>query len=686
MGGKALYRIIECLTQEHDYFLVAAAALVCVVGSCLSVLIARRLIFATERRKYIQLGLGSLISGATIWSTHFIAMLAYEPGFEHGYEPVLTGVSLAVGVLGVLATNTFLAFGKHRWVFVIAGAGFGLTVSAMHYVGMAAFLLPGQINWNVTSVAASIILGTTLGAAAYHRIVYPVTRYCWMGGAFLMVLAICSMHFTGMSAITLELSPFIIVPEQVLPDGLLGLLVSAVTVIILVVGFASISLEVNLEREAIEQLEHTAHHDRLTGLPNRLELSRQTKVFDKTLADFGGMNAATFTIDLDLFKEINDLHGNAAGDEILRKIGQRLGALCGEGEFIARSGGDEFVALKLNIVTIEEAKAFAERISNQISIPVDIAGLSTIVRASIGGATTLDDGRKTSDLLQKSDLALYRAKLDPETDVCFYHPDMDEQSRERLLMIADLRQAASRGEFELVYQLQNDLVSLEPVGFEVLIRWNHPEKGRISPSEFIPLAEETGLIREIGLWVLRTACLQAATWTKPFSVAVNVAPQQLVQPAFLEHLSDILMESRLPPERLELEVTEASIIEDQASTIEVMHKIKKMGVRIAMDDFGTGYSSLATLQAFPFDKIKIDQSFIQDVDTDHQRAAIVRSTLLLGDALKIPVLAEGVEQLKELNFLRSENCTYVQGYYFGKPLSLEDIQPIVRAVDAKKVS
>ncbi|WP_298837274.1 bifunctional diguanylate cyclase/phosphodiesterase [uncultured Roseobacter sp.] len=681
-----MYRVIECLTHEHNHWLVAVAALVCVIGSCLSVLISRRILGSGGRRQQVQLVLGSLIAGATIWSTHFIAMLAYDPGFEHGYEPVLTGLSLAVAVGGMLLSNATIAFvtGSFRWI--IAGAGFGLTVSTMHYTGMSAYLLPGTLVWNPGTVLVSVLLGMTLGAAAYHRVLFPVTRYCWLGGSALMVLAICTMHFTGMTAFALEFSPLIEVPPQVLPDAVLGLMISAVTAVILVVGFAAISIEVNIEREALEQLEHTAHHDHLTGLPNRLELSRQMERFERAMKQKHDLHAAVMTIDLDLFKEINDLHGHAAGDAVLKEIALRLRSCCAEGEFVARTGGDEFVALKLGIRSAQEVEDFAQRLNRQITTPVELEFVSAALRASVGAATTLEHGRVAEDLLQKSDLAMYRAKMHADKLLCFYDPELDEQSRDRLQLISDLRQAASRGQFELVYQLQNDLISLAPVGFEVLIRWNHPEKGRISPAEFIPVAEETGLIREIGLWVLRTACMEAATWTKPFSVAVNVAPQQLVQPTFLEHLSDILIESRLPPERLELEVTEASIIEDQELTIDVMHKIKAMGVRIAMDDFGTGYSSLATLQAFPFDKIKIDQSFVQDVHTDHQRAAIVRSTLLLGDALKIPVLAEGVEQESELSFLRSENCTFVQGYYFGKPLSLQEVQKIVGPDDLEAAS
>ncbi len=674
-----MYRVIECLTQEHDHGLVAVAALVCIIGACLTAQIARRLISARGARKRFQSFLASLIGGATIWSTHFIAMLAYEPGYVHGYEPVMTAVSLAVAVLGLLGAAVILGYTRSPVNYLLGGGAFGSTVAAMHFAGMSAYKLPGDIVWDPRLVLVSILLGAGLGAAAYHRIVHPNTRYCWMGGAVLMVLAICAMHFTGMAALKLELNPLIEVPTQVMPDGLLGIVIFGVTAVIFFVGFVGMNIETHLEREALADIEKTATHDALTGMPNRLLLAKQMRNVAASLDRDKTLRAAVLTIDLNRFKEVNDLHGHSAGDAVLTEIARRLHLACENDEFIARTGGDEFVALKKGFRRIEEVKAFAERLHTLIVEPISFGNVEFAVGGAIGVATTIHDGKDLDDLMQKSDLAMYRAKADGGMDVCLFNAQMDEQNRERLLLNQDLSLAIARGEFELVYQLQNDVNSREPTGFEVLLRWNHPTRGRVSPADFIPLAEETGLIREIGLWVLRTACKEAARWERPYGIAVNVAPQQLAQPSFLEHLTDILMESELDPQRLELEVTEASIIDDQEYTLKVMHKIKRMRVRVAMDDFGTGYSSLATLQAFPFDKIKIDKSFVKDVHLDHQRAAIVRSTLLLGKALDIPVLAEGVELEHEMSFLQQESCQYVQGFLFGRPMSAGEIREIVSA-------
>ena len=328
----------------------------------------------------------------------------------------------------------------------------------------------------------------------------------------------------------------------------------------------------------------------------------------------------------------------------------------------------------------EEVAALGSRLHAAIRAPIDINQTQILLDASIGIANSVNDGQDMEVLMTRSDQAMYQAMLRSDTHICEFNADLDRKTHERKALIEDLRQAIPKGQLELVFQLQNSVETLRPVGFESLLRWNHPERGRVPPNVFIPLAEETGLIQEIGVWVLRTACQTAATWPHPFSVAVNVAPQQLVQSSFVEHVSDILLETALPPHRLELEVTESSMIDDQDNTQRVMHELKAMGLRIAMDDFGTGYSSLATLQAFPFDKIKIDRSFVTDVHKHAQRAAIVRSTLLLGAALDIPVLAEGVETQEELDFLQAENCASVQGFFFGKPMSTAEVDTLMASL------
>ena len=676
-----MLRIIDCLTQEHHYGLLSLAVAICLLGACLTVMLLRRMIQSTGHRAAFLWALSSVIGGTTIWSTHFMAMLAYDPGVPHGYDANLTLLSLAVAAGGLLTSNGVLLMTRLRGRSLVAGVLFGCTVSTMHYLGMAAYVLPGDFIWEPVRIVASVIAGAALGTVAYHRILHPVTRYCWMGGAAAMILAICAMHFTGMTAFTIFLDSSVAVPSETISDMSFGLLVAGVTAVLFLVGFASYNIEINLEKEARSKLRHAATHDHLTGLPNRLHLMSMLSETSKRVAVDTTYKAAILSIDLDLFKQVNDSHGHATGDAVLAEIARRLSEALQKSEFIARTGGDEFVAIKHGYRRTGELDAFAQRLHALIIEPISLDNAQISLGASIGIANTVDDGADLEALVVKSDQAMYRAKSMTDSHICPFNAEIDRQNSERSQLVNDLRRALTNDEFELVYQLQNTLTTLEPVGFESLLRWNHPDRGRVPPDAFIPLAEETGLIREIGLWVLRTACAEAVSWSRPFSVAVNVAPQQLVQPSFVEHVADILHETALEPHRLELEITEASMIDDQAHTLKVMHQLKAMGIRIAMDDFGTGYSSLATLQAFPFDKIKIDRSFISDVHISEQRAAIVRSTLLLGAALKIPILAEGVETEEELQFLKAENCASVQGFYFGKPLMLSEVRALMAAAD-----
>lgn len=676
-----MYKLFECLTQDHNYLLLSVAALVCVAGSSLSVMTLRRLIGASGGRKKIQLVMSSLITGATIWSTHFIAMLAYDPVVEHGYDPLLTAASLGVALVGALLANAAVAYRKGYQQFVLAGCAFGVTVSVMHFVGMSSYILPAEITWKYETVAVSVMMGMGLGIASYDRVIRPITRYCWLGGAFLMLLAICAMHFTAMSAFEIDLNPTNEVPPQVLSDSVVGLLIFSIVAVVLFIGYAAIGIETNLEREAIRKIEHTVMHDHLTGLPNRLFLGRKLKEMQDRLRLDSYLRAAVVIIDIDNFKYVNDVHGHAFGDEVLKVIAKRLRDNLGTDEFLACIGGDQFVVLMTYFDAQKDAFKYGKKALELIAEQIDRETCSVTLSASIGIATSLRDGQSSDLLMRNSHYAMFRAKRDSNIHICEYNADLDHQMREKIALTEDLRFALDSEQFHLVYQLQNETGSHRAIGCEALLRWQHPTRGMISPTVFIPLAEESGLIKDIGRWVLRAACFEAASWAKHWSIAVNVAPQQLLQPNFLKDLSEILRDSKLAPNRLELELTEASINHDQALTLKILKEIKRMGIRIAMDDFGTGYSSLATLQNFPFDKIKIDRSFVTDIHKNLQRGAIVRATLSLGEAFGMCVLAEGVETREELNFLQAEGCLYVQGYFFSKPMNIDVIRELTMVED-----
>jgi diguanylate cyclase (GGDEF)-like protein len=425
---------------------------------------------------------------------------------------------------------------------------------------------------------------------------------------------------------------------------------------------------------------HLARHDGLTGLPNRARFNESFE-WSRDKAEETGGQVAVIAIDLDHFKEINDSHGHAAGDLVLKTLASRFNALLRDGETIARLGGDEFAAIKV-FSGMDALREFLARIEEALTRRVESDELTVSPGGSIGVAVWPDDGRDLSKLLSNADLAMYRAKAEFDRRICYYERDMDEQARERRDMARDLWTALDHNAFYLAYQVQKSVSSGEITGYEVLLRWNRPGHGDVSPAVFIPVAEECGAINAIGVWVLKKACLDAASWPEPYKIAVNVSGLQLAQVDFIETVRSTLFMSGLAPHRLELEVTETSIIGDKQRALHILRQIKAMGVSIAIDDFGTGYSSLETLRAFPFDKIKLDRSFMSEVESNEQSKAIVRAILTLGRSLSVPVLAEGVETSAQLDVLRKEGCTEAQGFLLGRPgaIDWEDrLEPGLRA-------
>jgi diguanylate cyclase (GGDEF)-like protein len=410
---------------------------------------------------------------------------------------------------------------------------------------------------------------------------------------------------------------------------------------------------------------HLAKHDTLTGLPNR---ARFDEVFDLALTEAAtkGTKIGVVAIDLDRFKEINDSFGHATGDQVLRVLSERLSDMLKPGEIVARLGGDEFVALKPYSV-IESLRDFLDRIEGALCGSVQYLDLVVPTSGSVGVALFPQDGRDRSKLLSNADLALYRAKGEFEHRICYYQSEMDEHARQRRAMATDLWHAIEHNEFKLVYQVQKSVASGEVTGYEVLLRWDRPGFGPVSPADFIPIAEECGAINAIGAWVLRTACVEAASWPEPHKIAVNVSGVQLSQVELVDLVRMVLFQTGLSPERLELEVTETAIITDKKRALKVLTQIRELGVSIAIDDFGTGYSSLETLRSFPFDKIKLDRSFMNEVEHSEQSKAIVRAILALGRSLSVPVLAEGVETAEQLDVLKKEGCNEAQGFLLGRP-------------------
>jgi diguanylate cyclase (GGDEF)-like protein len=498
--------------------------------------------------------------------------------------------------------------------------------------------------------------------------VYQPRTYSRLLAPAWFVIAIVGLHFTGMAAV--EVTPMSGMASTSNTEAFeaLAVAVAGTGLMIIGTGLASYLIDEKSSQESVAKLQRMALNDALTGLPNRTHFSDYlTREIDR--ARERGGRLAVIGIDLDRFKEINDQRGHDAGDRVLALIGERLAGLLKPGEFVARLGGDEFSATK-RYDTLEDVHDFVARIESALNEPLQFDDFQAVTGGSIGIALYPDDGTQLDRLIMNADLAMYRAKADPERSSCFYERHMDDAARARSLLAADLRLAIAREEFELHYQVQHALSTSKITGYEVLLRWRHRERGVISPAEFIPIAEETCSIVEIGEWVLRTACHEAAAWPEPHKIAVNVSAVQLRHGDLAQLIHSILVETGFSPSRLEIEMTETSIIEDRDRALHILRRVRALGVTVAIDDFGIGYSSLETLRAFPFDKIKLDRSFTQGLERDMQAKAIVRAVLALGKSLEIKVLAEGVETNEQLSILRTEGCDEAQGYYLGRPQRL----------------
>jgi diguanylate cyclase (GGDEF)-like protein/PAS domain S-box-containing protein len=435
--------------------------------------------------------------------------------------------------------------------------------------------------------------------------------------------------------------------------------------------------DITAQRCSEAKIVHMALHDALTDLPNRVLLNeRLEQALPRIRRD---EMLAVHLIDLDHFKSVNDTLGHAAGDKLLKLVTGRLRGLVREVDTIARMGGDEFAVLQVGIGQPSDATALALRIIEAIGAPYDIDDQQVIIGTSIGIAVGPSDGDKPDQLIRSADLALYRAKEDGRGTYRYFGPEMDAQMQARRIMECDLRRALAAGEFELHYQPVVDLSSDEISGVEALIRWHHPEKGTILPSAFIPVAEEIGFIVPLGEWAIREACRTASRWPGNVRIAVNLSPVQFRNPGFVQVVVNALATSGLAADRLELEITETVLLHDSEATLSTLYQLRALGVRIAIDDFGTGFSSLSYLQSFPFDKIKIDRSFVNDIADGVGSLNIVRAVAAMANGLGMRTTAEGVETVEQLETVRAEGCTEMQGFLFSRPLPAGEIEQLLLA-------
>jgi diguanylate cyclase (GGDEF)-like protein len=440
-------------------------------------------------------------------------------------------------------------------------------------------------------------------------------------------------------------------------------------------GYHGVGSDITAARRSQEQIAFLARHDSLTRLPNRVLFN---EVLHQACAKCADEPMALLCLDLDDFKLVNDTLGHATGDAVLVAVGERIRGCIRDRDTAARLGGDEFAIILAN-ADAEEAAMVARRLVERISRPYHFDGRLVEIGISIGIAQAPKDSRTPSGLQKFADLALYRAKADGRGVWRFYDPEMDERFQDRRSLQSDLRQALLRDEFVLDFQPIVDLASSRVVAAEALLRWRHPERGLLQPNAFIPLAEEAGLIAPIGAWVLRQACQVASAWPDHVRIAVNLSPLQFRDPGLLEMIDLALAESGLSPSRLELEITETTVLETNAQTVDTLWLLHGRGVRIALDDFGTGYSSLSYLRRFPFDKIKIDQSFIRDLGHAKDDSSIILALIGLADSMNIMVTAEGVENSEQAALLTSYGCAEAQGFFFCRPIPAEDLNDVIAA-------
>jgi diguanylate cyclase (GGDEF)-like protein/PAS domain S-box-containing protein len=450
-------------------------------------------------------------------------------------------------------------------------------------------------------------------------------------------------------------------------------------------GYRGIGRDISDRKRSEQHIHFLATHDSLTSLPNRFMFSQILNLAIDSAHRYH-RKLAVFFIDLDRFKNINDTLGHEAGDYLLCEMAARLKQCLRASDVVGRLGGDEFVVMLPEPENTEQIATVAQKILSASLEPIYINGQECRVTASIGICVYPDDGRDEQTLMKNADIAMYRAKEEGKNNYQFYSPDIEARSLERLVLENNLRMALERNEFFLHYQAKRNLQTGEIAGVEALVRWQHPELGVISPAQFIPLAEETGLIVLIGRWVLKTACAQNVAWQKqglpPLCMAVNLSVRQFFDEHLIQDVADALNESGMQPALLEMEITEGMVMQDAERAIRILTAIKTLGVRLAIDDFGVGYSSLAQIKRFPIDTLKVDSSFIRDIPQNREDRAITEAIIAMGRTLSLTVIAEGVETKEQEAFLRDHNCDQSQGYYFSKPISPEDFVSFMKEHEA----
>jgi diguanylate cyclase (GGDEF)-like protein/PAS domain S-box-containing protein len=794
-----MFSVFDCIGHEHDLRLVALAAALCLIGCFATVNLLGRARAVPTASCLTWLVAAAAVFGCSVWSLHFIAMLAFSPGLPIAYDVTMTASSIAIAVLGALVALLLWRLLRSRSLgVVLGGAVLGLAVSGMHYMGVAAMRLPGHLDFVQSYVLASILISLGFATISLARADGADTLPRRMEVSAWLAIGICGLHFTGMTGLRIIPGAPSGARDAVLGSGALATAVASVSFAVLVVCLAATLMEKRLAERKIEEfnrmrvlsnlaqevimilsdgvvveinsagtrlfgrpadaiigmlavtlfvadsvpaflrriempdqpeswsdeieiltasgkhvaveiaceaiefrgkpalavalldlterkrdaarIRHLAHHDALTDLPGRLLLlERLRRAIDAAVLRAEAAQdpgyVAVLVLNLDRFKPLNDAFGHAGGDAVLREVARRILAQIDPAETLARTGGDEFVLVLPDARNPARVFAFATGLIETLQAPLALDGKRVTLGASIGIALWPADGGSPEDLVRAADSAMHRVKAEAPGTARFFEPGVDADLHARHVLEQDLRHAVERGEMALYYQPLVDCRTGVIDGFEALLRWRHPRRGVISPGEFIPIAEESGLVVRIGQWVIEQACAAAALWAEPYRVSVNVSAAQFRSADLPAIVAAALLRSGLPPARLELEITESAFMDQAEATIRILHRMQSLGVRLALDDFGTGFSTLSYLRVFPFDKVKIDQSFVPEIGQNKDATTIVDGIITLCHNLGLSVLVEGVETAQQLEVLRRLGCDQVQGYLLGRPEPEENFGP-----------
>ena len=685
------------MASSYSLVTVGFSIVIAVMASYVTLGLARRVHLASGGIGRIWWLIGSMVMGTGIWATHFIGMQAFQLPILLGYRGALTLISWVAAVAA-----SALAFGvttktEYRWPhFVTASLAMGGGICAMHYLGMLAIDMSIPIVWNWSFVAISVVIAVLASATALSlfRIMFSLSgkklRLFQVLAALVMGFAICGMHYTGMSAASFA-SGAICLSAEALNGPELTTIIVLTTAMLLIAAMFSTVLDARLQSTAFKlneslkesnsklqlannELRQRAFADPLTNLPNRLlfedrlihALLRLERTNRSSVKDRLGI----LFVDLDGFKPINDSFGHAAGDEILIGAAQRLLAQARSSDTVARVGGDEFLVLLEDAQDAAACMAVANRILKSLSQPFQLGNKELQITCSIGIVVFPDHGDR-DHLIANADAAMYVAKRNGGNSFAVFEPHMGSDASEQLELQSDLRNAIQRQQMSLHYQPKIDGERGSIIGVEALLRWTHPERGMIGPDVFIPLAERFGIIINLGNWVIEEACRQLAEWRGmglQMRVAINLSVHQLRESGLAERITQTLQRHNVQASQLLCEITESVAMEDTQATQRTFEELRDIGVYLSIDDFGTGYSSLNYLRQLPAQQLKIDRSFIRDLETEEDARAVVHAVVHLAHALGLRVVAEGVETAAQRDILLNMHCDELQGYFYAKPM------------------